>query len=199
MKIARSNSQLEMELNVLPSYELIKNAQSRNGYGSAAQYLSCAALGLDGIAIDGSKDVCFDAEKDGQFYEIKSVRKGGKVVIYDFRMEKEQATGLPLKYLIFVHKLKGVKSSEELWSTISQTEFDILLIDARTIHKFASQCPLNKIKKIHGGRCGYAREGYIRGYRNLPVKQLRQISWPLEKKKFTFCNIEFTANIFTDI
>lgn len=170
--LARASRQQEFGFNLLPYYPLKKNAQARNAYGSAAQHLVCTALRLRPIPINGSKRVCFDAEDDFQFYEIKSVRKGGKIVLYDWRMEKERLAFVPLSYAILVHQNKPVKNSEKMWEQMATQPLHLLQCSHQLIHTIASLQPLRKLVKDGGPRCGYSRHGYKEGYRNVPLQTL---------------------------
>src|SRR4051812_26775895 len=99
--IAPASKQLSL-LSVAPSYTITKNAQARNAYGTVAVEIVCAALNLLPIPINGNYAICFDAQDSNGFYEIKSVHRSGKVVIYDWRMEKEASVNVPLAYAILV-------------------------------------------------------------------------------------------------
>src|SRR6185436_5250151 len=94
-------SQQDRLFDLLPVFDCHNTASARNAYGSAAQEIVYRLLGIRPIPINGSYTTNFDGLLDGTYYEIKSTRrKGGKLVIYDWRMEKEQAAGVPLRYLV---------------------------------------------------------------------------------------------------
>lgn len=160
-------------LEVEPRYNVFNNATARTAYGAAAQEIVCAALQLDPIAINGSCDVCFDAEKHGTFYEIKSVRAGQKVVIYNWRMEKESAFSDVLFYAILIHQVS--KQRDEIISKMLQGA-EILLLPSRAVHEAAKALPsyAPTINPEHAGaRHGYTRKGYADGYRNVSVNRLK--------------------------
>jgi len=194
MKIARAGKQTIL-LDVLPQYRLGSNADARNAYGAAAQEVVCAALGVHPIEINGNCGVCFDAEGDSMFYEIKSVRKGCKVVVYDCRMTKEELAGVPLLYALLVHNMKGLRSSLAMWECLAR-ETEILLCPAPVVHALARDEPLMHLSKISADpRNGYSRAGYRDGYRNLPVSKVRQLQSTEHVHTFTLHGMQFTTRI----
>lgn len=173
MQLLARAPQPQLQLfNLCPSVVIRNNAQARNVYGALAQDVACTALELQAIPIDGHCAVCFDAERDGQFFEIKSVHASGKLVIYDWRAEKEAAF-LALQYVLVVHKARGCKSVSELLASFA-CYLEIWQLPATTIHTAAQQCTLRQlVKQSTNSRNGYNRAGYCRGYRNVPLAGLR--------------------------
>lgn len=145
-------------------------ADARNAYGEAAQDIVRAVLGLQAIRINGSFTTCFDAYKEGIYYEIKSVKSGGKVVCYDWRMEKEANSGVPLTYAILIHVIRGER--EDIIGKMSNTPLKILSIPEASVHSVAYEQVLNVHKKFTSKRNGFNRAGYSEGYRNVPVNKL---------------------------
>jgi hypothetical protein len=159
-------------LDISPCGPIKSNAHARNAYGSVAQEVACAALGLRAIPINGAKTTCFDAQDDERFYEIKSVRKGGKLVIYDWRMQKERDAGVPLYYAIVVHNARGARSFENLVQALSEG-VEIVVVEASKVHLSANKQPLCKLKRdSNNPRAGYNRKGYKDGYRNVPLRDV---------------------------
>lgn len=180
--LARASRQLSL-LSVAPRFSIIKNAQARNAYGQIAQEIVCAALDLLPIPISGLCSVCFDAERADHFYEIKSVKRTGKVVIYDWRMEKERAAKVPLSYAILVHNVRG-SDGHDLLREMLASEPEILLIPAHVIHEIAQRFPLRTLQRVSADpRNGYSRAGYREGYRNVPVKELKTLCSVVEWKR----------------
>jgi hypothetical protein len=195
--IAPPDSQLQL-LNVIPRYRITKNAQARNAYGTVASELVCAALALNVIRINGNYSVCFDAERDGTYYEIKSVRRhGGKVVIYDWRMEKERESGVPLNYAILCHNVRrsnGARLVEEM----IDGGVELLVVEACIVHALASEQPLREItSRSTGPHCGYNRTGYKDGYRNVPVNFIRERLNHTSHVSCTYAGIPFIATLHT--
>lgn len=201
MTLARANRFTQTELFTLrPSFLIKSNAEARNRYGAAAQELVCQALGLSPIPIDGRHKVNFDAELDGSFYEIKSVRRGHKIVLYDFRMKKESDAGVPLTYAIFVHSVTLARSSETMWGGFQ--DHSIVVIPATVIHELAAEEPLRFLGSAtveankDNPRFGYARAGYAEGYRNLPVGKVLErvkLSRAVEFRRYDWT---FKASIY---
>lgn len=167
--IAPHNKQKEL-FYLAPVLHAHSTASARNAYGTAAQEVVCRTMGLNPIPINGNFDVCFDAELNGQFYEIKSVRTSGKIVVYDWRMKKEEIAAPSLRYLILVHKLKAARI--DILKIMSNSEVIILNLPATFIHNLCKQTTLNKHKNYQGLRNGYSRVGYKDGYYNLSLKPI---------------------------
>lgn len=188
LSIARAPRQ-EPLFNIAPTFRVDRNATARNAYGAAAQEIVCAALNLWPIPIDGSKDVCFDAEGLLEFYEIKSCHAKSKVVIYDFRIEKEQRANVPLRYAILAHNLKGERRGDRIVSGLLR-DATIVLAPSSLVHRLALAETLCTIKseRKHDKRFGYTREGYNRGYRNLPLVTLMSFSGTAHDVTFKLYN-----------
>lgn len=168
MTIKRHDGQLSL-ISVAPILNAGNTAQARTAYGTAAQIIVCETLGLLPIRIDGRFDVCFDAEKDGVFYEIKSVNVRGKVVIYDFRMKKEQAAGVTVFYAILVHRLRCERA--DILPKMRESVVKICVVPLEKVVETALRYPLVPVvKKNYPFRSGYDRKGYADGYRNIPVR-----------------------------
>lgn len=159
-----------------PTFTITSNAHARNAYGQLAQEIACAALDLQPIPIDGRCSVCFDAEdSNGQFYEIKSVHRTGKVVIYDWRIDKEAAYP-SLTYILVVHNARGCCTAAAMLSAYHNS-LELWLVPAHRIHAAAKEQPLCLLKRPSiDPRNGYSRAGYVRGYRNVPLTALRPSS-----------------------
>ena len=149
-------------------FDFISAGAARTHYGAAIEEVVCAALKLIPIAINGNYEVNFDAYKRDYFYEIKSVRAGGKVVLYDWRMGKEIPFKDKLFYVFGVHNVRGAKSNRELWENMQEYGIVLVIEEAQTIHTAAYMQKLMFIKNEK--QSGYTRGGYNEGYRNLPVK-----------------------------
>lgn len=162
------------------------SASARNAYGDAAQEIVYSLLGITPIRINGSFEVCFDGKRGDTYYEIKGTKLGsGKVVIYDFRMAKERATGVPLNYLIVCHSLRGHR--DDILTAMADRPITIYQIPASVVYAFAEQCDLRFLQRPgKSKRCGYSRAGYIDGYRNVPLK------WMAGECKWTETSIENT-------
>lgn len=162
-------------LETAPSWLITKNAQARNAYGTIAQHLVCAALRLAPIPINGNYDVCFDAVSGSTYYEIKSVKaKSGKVVVYDWRMEKEAKVKVDVWYAVLLHNVRksnGVRLLEEF----IEGGLEMVVMPVGVVHEVARECALMMPKVGADPRMGYNRTGYREGYRNVPVQALREL------------------------
>jgi hypothetical protein len=172
--IARASRQLSL-LDVQPRFTITKNAQARNAYGTIAADIVCKVLGLDPIPINGKCTICFDAERSNHFFEIKSVKASNKVVIYDWRMEKERLAKVPLSYAILCHNVR-CSSGKNLLDEMLESRLELLVLPASEVHALATASPLHKILTLAlDPRNGYTRPGYRDGYRNVPVSDLRKL------------------------
>lgn len=168
--IARASGQIPL-FYIPPRLDCRDNASARNAYGTAAQEIVCQTLGLHPIPIDGRCEICFDAEKDNVFFEIKSCFKWGKLVIYDWRMEKEAAAPVQSCYAILIHKLRGAR--EDIHSAMRAASIIIVTIPTAAVHAAAKTEPLRTLNKTYESkRNGYSRAGYNRGYRNVPLQKV---------------------------
>jgi hypothetical protein len=195
MTIAPPSSQLNL-LTVAPSWQITKNAQARNAYGTVAQEIVCAALGLLPIPINGRYDCCFDAARGDTFYEIKSVRAGGKVVIYDWRMQKEERAEVDLHYAILCHRVRG-SDGRELVSAFAASGLTLLVLPATLVHAEARVCPLARMLKEtpKSANAGYARKGYCDGYRNVPVAKLIELTRAPVPLPVRYAEFEFDVQL----
>lgn len=183
----------------MPSFRIIKNAQARNAYGLVAQEIVCATLGLQSIPINGNCSVCFDAEKNNVFYEIKSCKRSGKVVVYDWRLRKEKATGVELHYAILLHNVKG-SDGTHLMEEFSASNLALLVVKHSTILALAAKESLCQLKRNSvDPRCGYSRKGYSEGYRNIPGVNIRE-KLPIMSRKvcFDLYEIPFAVDVFEE-
>lgn len=201
MKTAFASRQISL-ISVAPRYTITSNAQARNAYGAAASEIVCAALGLDPIAIDGSKEVCFDASSHGQNYEIKSVHQTSKIVIYDWRMRKEarwmQETGSNLRYAVLAHNLRRHQDGATLVDTMLQKGLKLIVVKASVIHRAALQQKLNFVKSdtSKGPRHGYNRKGYVDGYYNVPVEEILKLCRMRTERAFEIYGQRHSIPIF---
>ncbi len=203
MTIARASTQLSL-LQVQPCHRITSNAQARNAYGSAAQEIVCAALDLDPVPINGACSVCFDAQdKDGaMLHEIKSVKNGGKVVCYDWRMTKEAGAGVLACYSILCHRVRGCRDGAELYRVFAAGGLELMILKLGTVHEIAREQPRNKIKATTprpGVRMGYDRGGYKEGYRNVPTKALKDQTMKAELRSFELYGISFQVQLFREL
>lgn len=185
-------------LSVPPVYRLETNADARNAYGGAAQEIVRAALKLRDIPINGNCEVCFDAEGPaGLFWEIKSVHRGAKIVLYDWRMQKEASAGKPLLYAVLCHRVRKCRDGAGLFAAMSAGGLEVLIIPAERVHELAATEPLRTLKtETKGGaRCGYNRAGYAKGYRNLGVSRLRELCKTVREEEFNLYGTEFTVSV----
>lgn len=156
-------------------------ASGRSFSGHAAEAIVRSALNMQEVAHDGKNTHNYDgAWLKGESYlfaEIKSVRKGGKVVVYDWRLEKGSL--MPedsLVYLIAVHSCRGAKSHEEMSARMVETLDTVYALTSDEIKHLATSEPLRQVKPMdESGQNGYNRKGYCEGYRNIPLHKIKRL------------------------
>lgn len=171
-------------------------ASARTRFGDAAEELACKALGLDRIPTDGRFDVCFDAQdRQGNFFEIKSVKQGGSIPLWNWRIDKDRKAGVPLFYVIVPHKTGGVKDTHELWAGLADTVTEVYIVPLgimETLHGKGKQVTPNTFKE-HGSM----RKGYCDGYRLVSVKSLSSRLHSTKFQKFSLYGHSFNLTVKT--
>lgn len=150
------------------------NGQARNAFGAIAQEIVWSALGIQPIRINGNCEICFDGKGLDAYFEIKSVRRGAKVVVYKWRLEKEQKSDQKIFYAILIHDCCGLRSKilEKMIGTGK-----ILVLPLSAIVSACSGLPLNVPKPVENKpRHGYTRKGYKDGYYNIPINSLLKLN-----------------------
>lgn len=182
-------------LEVQPVFHIPSNAHARNAYGTAAQEIACAALQLFPIPIDGSKSICFDASDGVRPYEIKSVHRNGKAVIYDWRMEKE-ATVPESRYLLLRHSVRGHRDGHTLYQAFADGGLEAWIISTPSIHHIARQEQKRVLlANSKDPRCGYNRKGYKDGYRNVGLNRFLPLLVEAQISKFMLYGIPFQVTV----
>ena len=131
------------------------------------------AFKLNPIKINSLFEINFDAEREEQFYEIKSLHRSSKLPLYDWRVAKEQSAQVKVFYLIGLHRVRGALSEVEVWEKMEDTLSEIVLLPAREIHNLARGLELKQNRASTNPEVGYQREGYKDGYRNVSAKSIR--------------------------
>lgn len=193
MTIAPPDWQMPL-LEVAPSFKIAGNAHKRNAYGQIAQEVVCATLGATPIRINGSYECCFDACKGSTFYEIKSAKaKGGKVVVYDWRLSKERRAGVEVKYAVMCHNCKG---GGDLFKAYTSGGLELVVVGLDTIVALAAVSE-KRVPKASANESGYNRAGYRDGYRNVPVVWLREAAPHAQELDVQCCGLNFKVTVRT--
>jgi hypothetical protein len=177
---------------IMPRRESATLGQRRCHYGNIAEEYVCKALGLDNIKIDSNYPINFDAKDHSLFYEIKSVGvRSRKVVVYKFRLEKELPYAAKLRYVIFLHALRGQSKEAEIWDALYRSLPTIVIMSPETVHALCKDLKINKHKSE--GQSGYVREGYRDGYYKMTVPDTS--STKAEFRYFERYNRTFTCQV----
>jgi len=163
---APKTTQGELGFEMIPDCQFASPASARSHSGHVAEEIACTLLGLTPIPIQGACAVNFDAEDTLEnFYEIKSVARSAQVVVYCWRLKKEQQTGKSVLYAIVIRSKKGAedfKCLREMWENRSRTIREIHLV---TLRQVANAVKGEKVWKLKSERqSGYNRTGYKDGY-----------------------------------
>ncbi|MEO0796639.1 MAG: hypothetical protein AAFX93_15830 [Verrucomicrobiota bacterium] len=167
-------------------------AQSRNYYGDAAEDIACAALGAVRMTIDGRYDVCYDAKKGEDYFEIKSVKQSGECPIWNWRLEKDIKTGLSLFYVFVLHNVRKASDTFELWEGLAETVQEILIVPLPIVKE------LHATKQTEGNKFkpgtkdfGHYREGYCDGYRRIRITEFKAQLSRIEALEFNVNGYQF--------
>lgn len=160
---------------LMPDKPLMSPGESRTRYGRVVEEIMCKLLDLEDIPNNGTYDVVFDAYRNGVYCEIKSVRHGGKIPLYEWRRRKDAESGVDLVYVIAIHRCKNAKTLGDVWTKMASTISEVLIVPAREISRLACLEPVQRIVAVGppGERMGYKRKGYADGYRNISLQNIR--------------------------
>lgn len=147
-------------------------ASARCAYGNAAQEIVYALLDIERIPINVQYSTNFDGKKGAMYFEIKSTKQqGGKVVVYDWRVQKEILANVPLTYLLVCHKLN--QHREDIVQVMADTGVVIYSLPAAVVHHLAHELPKRTLKMSEANaRSGYMRGEYKTGYRNIDLRTI---------------------------
>lgn len=181
MKLLKYQPSLALDLGV-PSQPIDRVGKSRALSGEAMEEVINALFHLLPGPPNGSASVCPDGfTPEGRLLpcEIKSLKRGCKLPLYDFRLAKDLPETL---YFIGVHKRGKCDNLRGIWEGMAETLKEVLIIPHAELVKLAQAQPLQTIKSqetASGARNGYQRKGYCEGYRNVPFQTLMEDLRPL--------------------
>lgn len=158
-------------LDVMPDKPITKNGEARTRYGRVVEEIVCSLLGLTDIPNSGSHDIVFDAhhKPSGTYCEIKSLREGNKLPIYEWRRTKDRECGVPMVYVIAVHRCTRQSSLSDVWRTMASSIKSVYVLPSWWVDLEArQQCLRQLVAQSPNSRMGYKRKGYCEGYRNIP-------------------------------
>ncbi len=162
----------------VPSLDLtLKPGASRAYSGVAMEEVLRGLLSLQPGLTNGTAATCPDGYTHlDRPVEMKSLRKGGKLVVYDWRMAKDIPSTL---YIIGVHNRTKCGNLSDIWEKLSKTLHCVFILGAHEVAKLAYAQELNAIttqRTASGVRNGYQRKGYKEGYRNVPYGHLMRVA-----------------------
>jgi len=186
-------------LDVVPDKRIEHPGEARTRYGQVVEQIVTGLLGLTDIPNSGSHDIVFDAHhKPSQtFVEIKSLRRGSSLPIYEWRRAKDRDCGVPLVYVVAIHNCTKTETIADIWRKMAGTIGTLLVLPHWLIDLEARQQPLRQlVKEEPNTRMGYKRKGYCDGYRNIPQVNLskRTFQDPV-KVSSTVCGFECSADV----
>lgn len=163
---------------LMPDKPLRTPGESRTRYGRVVEEIACALLGLQDIPNSGDFQCVYDAYGLGSYCEIKSVRAGSKIPLYEWRRFKDAESGVDPIYVILVHRCTSCKTLGEVWGQMTRTIRDVYVLPSREMSRLACLQPLTRILETTSGkqRQGYSRKGYSDGYRNVPINGVHGIA-----------------------
>lgn len=174
----------------------------RTHMGAVMEEVVCGLLGFTRAKTGGQGAYQPDAHNPNDLpVEIKSVcinsKLKGKSVLYDFRMEKDRVHAPALAYVFACHLSGGKGKAKTMGDFLDRLEASLVLsiVPAWIVRMDAKQCTLCTIKSkvTHSKRCGYTREGYSDGYRNLEVHRYIRDAERIEEVEFERWGRRFSA------
>lgn len=179
MKTVPRQNELSLGMGV-PDRPITGIGQCRAFSGDVMEEIITRLFCLEPGFISGARAVNPDAfTHEGKPVEIKSLKKSQKLVIYDWRAEKDPCDQL---YFIGIHNREKADTVAGIWAETHRTLSRVLIMPSTVIHALASIEKLATIKMEEtksGDRNGYQRKGYNRGYRSVPFKSMMELCQPL--------------------
>lgn len=134
------------------------DASARNAIGELAAEYACNALRLIPLPVDGRQALCPDAKspKSGSPWEIKSVGRNGRALIYKWRIEKELASPwTPYWYCFVRHDCPiTVRSGQEIVAHFIQRPPSLHIATAQLINQVICSAAPPRSFRIHTGEKG---------------------------------------------
>ncbi len=165
---------LDVPRNV-PDLAISGSGQLRTRTGGVVEDVTCFLLRLTRLAIDGRKPLCWDAEtRGGDPLEIKSLKPGGRSIIYKWRAEKEgvwEKENRPAYYVFVAHRTTGAKQLSEVYASV-MAGADYYIVPSYRVRALLVSCTLRFVRALENPdpRDGCRRKGYVDGYFSLPHK-----------------------------
>lgn len=157
----------------IPDGEIVGPGRARTFSGAAMEEVIIKLFNLTPGRTVGTQAVCPDAYTvDDRPAEIKSLKRGSALPIYEWRAEKDHADTV---YFIGIHSRPPARTVREIWEGMATSLRQVLIIPGSAVYELARGYPLRKIKMTataSGERNGYQRAGYRDGYRSIPARVL---------------------------
>lgn len=197
MKVREAISkQQEIFDEICPDKVIESDGERRNLYGRVAESVVCHTLDLFPIGIDTQFDLCFDAEGcDGTFYEIKSVKRGGQVCIYKWRLEKESICGKRVRYVIATHQVQKAYTLADVWRGFSETCAEIYVVPIGVVQNACEQSRTRGHAKPNGRPSYGGRRGYTEGYYAISMRKFSERLHHKRQATFRLHGLQFNITI----
>jgi hypothetical protein len=169
------------------------SAGARTFYGAAVEEIACGLLDLNPMVTDARFKTCYDAERDGQFYEIKSVKRRGGCIIFKKRLDNDEAAGVPLSYVFVSHEVTGARSNRQLWAAMAESKLVLWVVPFALVKELCAGLPVRKhyTHPEHGSM----RYGYEKGYHVLPLARLADFPAELSTVQRELYDFRFSVNV----
>lgn len=156
---------------------LASQGARRTRIGGLVEEVTLGLLALAPCASPGGECVTFDGVRGDIHYEVKSVKRGSQVVVYKWRLEREAATGVPIRYVIAIrsHAFGHCENLAEVRGLLAEDLLTLVVLGHDRVTHLCEGEPLHKLTRGHAcgsTRVGYARKGYSEGYYLLPTASL---------------------------
>lgn len=197
MKVREAISkQQEIFDEICPDKVINSDGERRNLYGRVAEDVVCHALDLFPIGIDTQFDLCFDAQDSADtYFEIKSVKAGGQVCIYKWRLEKEVNCGKRVRYAIATHRVHDTATLADVWRGFAETCKEIYIVPIGVV-QYACERSRTRGHAKPNGRPSYGgRRGYTEGYYAVSMRRFADRLRHERQAAFRLHGLQFNITI----
>lgn len=143
--------------------------------GNFGECIVASAIRGRRLKTDTRCTTCPDVSRAGLYFECKTVREGGAVVVYASRLEKERAYPEPLLYAVLTHRARfaGASTCAALYAILAGSTCRLYLLDLATIDRLTQGVRLRQNVPAKPGAGWYTR-GYERGYYGIALPVVRE-------------------------
>lgn len=170
------------QLVLFETREIQKAGALRWFVGEVIEELTTEVFGGMCLRTDGCCSYCPDVQFEWGFAECKSSGRGGRIIVYEFRAEKDRRfveAGNRLDYIVWRHRLKlEVPVLESTFRTAMRAGvYECVRVSHQTLYNILCEQPIRTVNSgttRSGYRLGYGTREYGEGW-CLPVNRLKEL------------------------